>query len=299
MRKASYANLKQQASRRLEYSVKQQLKSMHDQTEKTIDVRYLEQDATSSSLLLQKRRPSPVQTENEERNGFISLSREDLLNKNEKLEKQVADLICLSENLKIQLQDLTDQCPVSTNGQLFWIIRDIEDKINDAQTQKQTFATSPVFFTSPNGYKMCMRLYLNGDGLTRGNHVSIFLASVPSVIDSYLNWPFRAIVTICLFDQTDRTQHIKKSFNCIIQQSSGSGGISKFIQTNVIHQYNNPYVYQDRMELHVRIQKPTPDLLLHIEQAVSFDDTPVMQDQEQRHQYREDLLDINNLIQFS
>ncbi|CAF0830510.1 unnamed protein product [Didymodactylos carnosus] len=50
-----------------------------NQAKETVDVRYLEQDATSSSVLLQTRRSSSVQTENEERNGFISLKQEYLL----------------------------------------------------------------------------------------------------------------------------------------------------------------------------------------------------------------------------
>jgi hypothetical protein len=31
----------------------------------------------------------------------------------------------------------------------------------------------PTFYTSISGYKICVRLYLNGDGSVRGSHISI------------------------------------------------------------------------------------------------------------------------------
>ena len=36
------------------------------------------------------------------------------------------------------------------------------------------FYFSQPFYTSRDGYKMCCRIYLNGDGLGKGKYVSLF-----------------------------------------------------------------------------------------------------------------------------
>jgi len=41
------------------------------------------------------------------------------------------------------------------------------------------------------GYKMCARLYLNGDGMGKGTHVSLFFVVMRGAYDALLKWPFR------------------------------------------------------------------------------------------------------------
>ena len=65
----------------------------------------------------------------------------------------------------------------SYDGQLLWRIPDYARKRNDAVTGQQVSFYSPCFFTSRYGYKMCARIYLNGDGMGRGTHISIFFVS--------------------------------------------------------------------------------------------------------------------------
>ncbi|CAF1094334.1 unnamed protein product [Didymodactylos carnosus] len=63
-----------------------------------------------------------------------------------------------SSNLKAQIK----QQP-ATDGSLVWKIIDVNDKLNAARSGQQPYLHSPPFFSSPTGYKMCARLYLNGD----------------------------------------------------------------------------------------------------------------------------------------
>ena len=46
------------------------------------------------------------------------------------------------------------------------------------------------------GYKMCARLYLNGDGMGKGTHVSLFFVVMRGAYDALLKWPFRQKVLI-------------------------------------------------------------------------------------------------------
>ena len=46
------------------------------------------------------------------------------------------------------------------------------------------------------GYKMCARLYLNGDGMGKGTHVSLFFVIMRGPCDALLKWPFRQKVCV-------------------------------------------------------------------------------------------------------
>lgn len=47
-----------------------------------------------------------------------------------------------------------------------------------------------AFYTSKYGYKMCLRIYLNGDGTGRGSHLSLFFVVMRGLSDALLKWPF-------------------------------------------------------------------------------------------------------------
>lgn len=49
---------------------------------------------------------------------------------------------------------------------------------------------SSGFYSSKYGYKMCLRLYLNGDGTGRGTHLSLFFVVMRGRCDALLKWPF-------------------------------------------------------------------------------------------------------------
>ena len=55
----------------------------------------------------------------------------------------------------------------NTDGVLLWKITDTRRRRRDAVSGKTQSIYSQPFYTSPNGYKMCARLYLNGDGMGR------------------------------------------------------------------------------------------------------------------------------------
>lgn len=54
----------------------------------------------------------------------------------------------------------------------------------------QPISPSAAFYTSRYGYKMCLRIYLNGDGTGRGTHLSLFFVVMKGPNDALLRWPF-------------------------------------------------------------------------------------------------------------
>ena len=87
-------------------------------------------------------------------------------------------------------------------GVLIWRISDIGRRVPEAVSGKTPSLYSPPFFTSQVGYKMCARLYLNGDGAGKSSHISLFFVVMHSDYDALLPWLFQLRVKMSLLDQT-------------------------------------------------------------------------------------------------
>lgn len=60
---------------------------------------------------------------------------------------------------------------------------------------------SPPFYVGRFGYKLCARVYPNGDGMGKGSHFSLFFVVMRGEYDALLPWPFSQKVTFRLMDQ--------------------------------------------------------------------------------------------------
>ncbi|CAF2080429.1 unnamed protein product [Rotaria magnacalcarata] len=158
------------------------------------------------------------------------------------------------ESIKEKISDLSGS--TTYDGNFIWKITDVAQKINDSISEKQTSIYSPPFYTSPNGYKICMRLYFNGDGQARRSHLSIFFVLLRGEYDAILSWPFCFKITFCLYDQTNSQNHIIDSFRPDIKSNSFqrpksnmniASGLPKFCPLTMIQTSNNPYVRDDCM----------------------------------------------------
>jgi TNF receptor-associated factor 4 len=70
---------------------------------------------------------------------------------------------------------------------------------------------SPAFYTSPKGYKMCIRVYPNGSRDGKDTHVSVFASLMNGENDDYLPWPFTGTVTVELLNQLEDKNHHSRS----------------------------------------------------------------------------------------
>ena len=66
---------------------------------------------------------------------------------------------------------------------------------------------SPPFYTHPQGYKMCLTVYANGDGEGKGTHVSVFTRLMRGEFDDHLKWPFPGRVVLQLCNQLEDKRH--------------------------------------------------------------------------------------------
>jgi len=128
--------------------------------------------------------------------------------KYEELERQVASLKVHVSELELQLQA---SLASTYNGALLWRIPYIPRRRRDAIDERITSIYSPPFYTGRNGYKMCIRAYLNGDGMGYKTHLSLFFVVMKGEFDALLKWPFEYKVSLILVDQTHR-KHIVQTF---------------------------------------------------------------------------------------
>nr|XP_054769697.1 TNF receptor-associated factor 1-like [Lytechinus pictus] len=91
----------------------------------------------------------------------------------------------------------------SYSGVYLWPIPNYSERKRDAMNTNIKSIYSPPFFTSQYGYKLCGRVFLMGDGVGKGTHISLFLTIMRGPHDSVLPWPFKERITFQLVNQDD------------------------------------------------------------------------------------------------
>ena len=157
------------------------------------------------------------QTIQEQNNEIVWLKRQDEINK-ETLRRLQARVETMGEALRTRntgpsagLQSNADQGAYSFDGVLLWRISDVSAKIYDSFNEPEKSFYSPPFYTGRHGYKMRARIYLNGDGMGKGTHISLFFVIMRGEYDALLRWPFRQKVTFMLLDQNN-VEHVIDAF---------------------------------------------------------------------------------------
>ncbi|KAG5272965.1 hypothetical protein AALO_G00171220 [Alosa alosa] len=121
---------------------------------------------------------------------------------------------------------LREMAATTFDGVFIWRISDFTKKRQDAIAGRAHAMFSPAFYTSKYGYKMCLRIYLNGDGTGRGTHLSLFFVVMRGQSDALLKWPFNQKVTLMLLDQSNR-EHIIDAFRPDVTSSSFQRPVSE------------------------------------------------------------------------
>ena len=126
---------------------------------------------------------------------------------------------------------------------------------------------SPAFYTSPKGYKMCIKVYANGCGDYKGTHVSVYVYLMKGENDDYLPWPFTGKVTVELLNQLEDKNHhsvstIFTSDKDVSQRvvdeerSSRGRGWSKYISHSNLDRniaINCQYLKDDRLHFKISV----------------------------------------------
>ncbi|XP_022804983.1 uncharacterized protein LOC111342198 [Stylophora pistillata] len=119
--------------------------------------------------------------------------------------------------------------------------------------------TCPII-TDRYGYKLGLRMYLNGVGNGRGRHVAIFMHMMMGKYDNFeVGWPFTQKITLSIIDQSGAQRHLSRilqakpnmvAFEKPTQAISRMGcGFVNFAPIEEV--FSHPYVKDDNLFLKI------------------------------------------------
>ncbi|KAJ7373540.1 TNF receptor-associated factor 6 [Desmophyllum pertusum] len=133
------------------------------------------------------------------------------------LERQVEEAGIRQERLSFRCNHfemrLVENEGLACNGSYIWKIETYRQWRQDAISGVMTAQYSPPFHTSLHGYKLCMRICLNGIDNGVGNYVALFIHMLPGDYDNILKWPFTGRIVLSILDQSgaEYRQHISET----------------------------------------------------------------------------------------
>ncbi|CAB3987422.1 TNF receptor-associated factor 1 [Paramuricea clavata] len=148
------------------------------------------------------------------------------------------------------------------DGIFFWKIKNFGRQLEDAVAGRNLFINSPYFYVGRNGYKVCVRVYLNGDGMGEGTHLSLFFVVMRGDYDALLPWPFQQKVSFKLIDQSGNQQHIVESFQPDPQSPSFQRPTSKmnvasgcplFVPKPILHGARGGYIKDETVFIKITV----------------------------------------------
>lgn len=116
-----------------------------------------------------------------------------------------SQLVSMGNQLQKQEETIQTFEARNCDGKYLWKIDNYGQKKVEAQRGQRTVIHSPGFHTSMFGYKLCVRLNINGVESATGTHISLFVHFMQGEYDDVLDWPFAGRIALAIMDQTEGT----------------------------------------------------------------------------------------------
>ena len=163
---------------------------------------------TDSRFIKKSSRVKLVDSEDRSYKSEIATLRDELKAKNNEIEGLRNTVLKLEKSMRAKNADFEDRDfrlslieNSNYDGTMVWKIPQFNQRMTDAQSGKYTSIFSLPFYSGRYGYKMCLRLYILGDGIGKGNYMSLFFVLMKGEFDNILQWPFTNKVTFKLINQ--------------------------------------------------------------------------------------------------
>ena len=177
----------------------------------------------------------------------------ELSDKQEYHEKLIREMKGKIKTLESTIQDFEGR---NGNGLFVWKIKNYSKMRRDAERGDMTAIHSGSFYSSFYGYKLCIRVNLNGVDSAKGTHLSLFIHFMQGEYDDMLDWPFSGKIILTVMDQNpicEMRSHISETLmskpNLAAFQRPTSNrnhkgfGYMEFLPLNIID--NSTYVRND------------------------------------------------------
>ena len=177
---------------------------------------------------------------------------------------------------KLKVNEQSENIPATSSNPSIKVVAPFRFKFTNFQKckDKDEEFHSPPFYTSQDGYKMCLEIHPNGDGeyWHKHTHISVFACLVKGDNDDSLTWPFTGKVTFELLNQLEDKNHHKitarfkdctKIGDRVSHDGVGmGGGIGGFIShTDLDYQpdKNCQYLKDDQLIFRVSVHEANED----------------------------------------
>ncbi len=119
-------------------------------------------------------------------------------------------------DLTSTVSDMSDRITIlentSTDGTFVWPINKLKQRMLESKAGKCGSLFSIPFYTNRYGYRLCLRMYLDGDGMGNGTHVSLLVVVMRGDYDAMLTWPFPKQMRLTIVNQKDRAKDVSDVF---------------------------------------------------------------------------------------
>lgn len=154
----------------------------------------------------------------------------------------------------------TSMCEAATyDGKCMWTIPDYSKHLAEAESGKYLFHISAPFYLTRYGYKLCLKVFLMGNGTGLDTHVSLFLVVMKGLNDAILEWPFKQTFTMmmrdhitkkyydktCCTSTTNLSDGVRSPFVRPTEEMNYGGGWTQFISHRDLMKGN--YIVEDKL----------------------------------------------------
>ncbi|XP_078082506.1 TNF receptor-associated factor 1-like [Mustelus asterias] len=101
---------------------------------------------------------------------------------------------------------------MTQTGIFIWKIPQIKKRLQEAIDGTTPYLDSSEFYFYKYGYKMCLRIYLDGCEEAQGTYISLYYILLKGQYDALTQWPFKQNVKLALLNLNDRQQSILKIY---------------------------------------------------------------------------------------
>lgn len=166
-------------------------------------------------------------------------------NKQEHLDMTMAMTLKLEKECKELKEEVSDLSAtnIMINRSVTLKLTNVKDRTKDNEPYY-----FPAYYTHPRGYRMVLKVYVNGTDDGIGTHMSVYIVMEKGRYDSSLKWPFIGGVTISLLNQLEDDNHHTKRLTFIRDDNAKVGdswGYSQFISHSALYFAYNTYFVPD------------------------------------------------------
>ncbi|KAJ8308683.1 hypothetical protein KUTeg_013557 [Tegillarca granosa] len=137
------------------------------------------------------------------------------------------------------------------DGKLILKIKDYRDKKYESEYRAVIY--SQPFYTSNHGYMVQASIYLNGDGMGNGSHLSLYVETIQGEFDALLKFPYQCWITLEVLNQTDPPKSVPKYL--VADMTAGEKfGFSEFMPLDMLENPEQGYIVDDVLFVRVDVK---------------------------------------------